>query len=106
MCNVGFCAFAGSYYTGEEDTYLGAVSVVKGSTWYPCCTMDDTVDICAKPPAPYFNPGSLRFYCEGHLQVWRATMLLSRCVAHLLRVWTETDSSNVCVSAVWSPERR
>jgi hypothetical protein len=57
----------GGYYAGAESTRLSSVTITAGKAWYPCCTIDGTVDICQKQPSSYYNPEGLTFYCEGHL---------------------------------------
>mmetsp|Transcript_32310 Transcript_32310/g.75480 ORF Transcript_32310/g.75480 Transcript_32310/m.75480 type:complete len:2927 (-) Transcript_32310:112-8892(-) len=69
----------GGYYSGSESTRLSAVSLTSGKAWYPCCTMDGTVDICQKKPSSYYNPPNLRYYCEGHMyRPVRVTRVLPR----------------------------
>ena len=57
----------GGYYAGAESTRLSSVSITAGKAWYPCCTLDGTVDLCQKKPSSYYNPEGLKFYCEGHM---------------------------------------
>jgi len=57
----------GGYYAGAESTRLSSVTVTAGKSWYPCCTLDGTVDLCQKKPSSYYNPAELKFYCEGHM---------------------------------------
>ena len=57
----------GGYYAGAESTRLASVSITAGKAWYPCCTLDGTVDLCQKQPSSYYNPAGLKFYCEGHM---------------------------------------
>jgi len=52
-------------HTDTATNTLSAVTLTAGMKWYPCCTLDDTVDICATPGSPYYNPAQLGFYCEG-----------------------------------------
>uniref|UniRef100_A0A7S0YYW7 Laminin IV type A domain-containing protein n=1 Tax=Hemiselmis tepida TaxID=464990 RepID=A0A7S0YYW7_9CRYP len=69
----------GGYYSGAESTRLSAVSLTSGKAWYPCCTIDGTVDICQKQPSSYYNPPNLRYYCEGHMyRPVRVTRVLPR----------------------------
>ena len=57
----------GGFYAGAESTRLSSVTITAGKAWYPCCTLDGTVDLCQKKPSSYYNPEGLKFYCEGHL---------------------------------------
>eukprot|EP00293_Proteomonas_sulcata_P015206 CAMPEP_0184303574 /NCGR_PEP_ID=MMETSP1049-20130417/13299_1 /TAXON_ID=77928 /ORGANISM="Proteomonas sulcata, Strain CCMP704" /LENGTH=287 /DNA_ID=CAMNT_0026615163 /DNA_START=41 /DNA_END=900 /DNA_ORIENTATION=- len=57
----------GGYYAAAESTRISSVKIVSGKKWYPCCTIDGTVDICQKMPSSYYNPDGLKFYCEGHM---------------------------------------
>jgi len=57
----------GGYYPGAESTRISSVQVTVGKAWYPCCTIDGTVDICQTKPSSYYNPPGLKFYCEGHM---------------------------------------
>lgn len=52
-------------YSGPGTGALYSASLQAGMKWNPCCTTDDTVDICANPGSPYYNPPQLRFYCAG-----------------------------------------
>jgi hypothetical protein len=52
-------------YSGPGTGALYSASIQAGIKWNPCCTTDDTVDICANPGSPYYNPPQLRFYCAG-----------------------------------------
>ena len=52
-------------YSGPGTGALYSASVQAGIKWNACCTTDDTVDICANPGSPYYNPPQLRFYCAG-----------------------------------------
>ena len=51
--------------SGPGTGSLYSASIQAGIKWNPCCTTDDTVDICANPGSPYYNPPQLRFYCAG-----------------------------------------
>jgi len=57
----------GGYYAGAESTRLSSVTITSGKAWFPCCTLDGTVDLCNKKPSSYYNPDGLKFYCEGHM---------------------------------------
>jgi hypothetical protein len=52
-------------YSGPGTGALYSAAIQAGIKWLPCCTTDDTVDICANPGSPYYNPPQLRFYCAG-----------------------------------------
>jgi hypothetical protein len=67
LSNLEAVRIRGSLNTGDETSALYQASLLAGRQWHPCCTLDDTVDICTKPGAPYYNPETLKFYCEGHL---------------------------------------
>jgi hypothetical protein len=56
----------GFFKTSAEATRLGSVEIVpSGKIWYPCCTLTNDIDICAKKPTDWFSPSNLAFYCEG-----------------------------------------
>merc|ERR1719163_1034869 len=57
----------GGFYAGAESTRLSSVTITAGKAWFPCCTLDGTVDLCQKKPSSYYNPTGLKFYCEGHM---------------------------------------
>jgi len=59
----------GGFFKSAETTRLGSVEVVPGGkSWYPCCTLTNEVDMCAKKPSDWFSPTNLNFYCEGSLR--------------------------------------
>lgn len=63
--NLAAVRIRGSFFTGQETTQLSAVTVEKGTKWFPCCAINNDIDICSKVPSPFFNPQNLKFYCEG-----------------------------------------
>ena len=67
LSNLAALKIRGGFYNGREVTSLDSISITMGLPWFPCCTIDGTVDICAKPPSTYYSPPNLKFYCEGHL---------------------------------------
>mmetsp|Transcript_9722 Transcript_9722/g.32526 ORF Transcript_9722/g.32526 Transcript_9722/m.32526 type:complete len:2440 (+) Transcript_9722:200-7519(+) len=56
----------GGYYPGAEATSLSTVALYSGNSWYPCCNLDGTIDMCKQAPSAYYNPTGLKFYCQGH----------------------------------------
>eukprot|EP00960_Hanusia_phi_P070874 767419-Hanusia_phi.AAC.4 len=56
----------GGYFPGAEATSLSSVALYSGNSWYPCCNLDGTIDMCKQAPSAYYNPTGLKFYCEGH----------------------------------------
>jgi len=65
LANLQSINIRASLHTDTATNTLSAVTLTAGMKWYPCCTLDDTVDICATPGSPYYNPAQLGFYCEG-----------------------------------------
>jgi len=59
----------GFFKTSAETTRLVSVRLVAGGrSWFPCCTLTNEVDMCAKKPTDWFSPSNLVFYCEGSLR--------------------------------------
>merc|ERR1711959_195407 len=53
-------------FTDADETFtLTSASITAGKKWNPCCTLDDTVDMCVSKGSSYYNPDTLKFYCEG-----------------------------------------
>mmetsp|Transcript_25689 Transcript_25689/g.52345 ORF Transcript_25689/g.52345 Transcript_25689/m.52345 type:complete len:2398 (+) Transcript_25689:333-7526(+) len=67
LSHVSNIKIRGGYYPGAESTRISSVTLSVGKAWYPCCTIDGTVDICQQQPSSYYNPPGLTFYCEGHM---------------------------------------
>jgi hypothetical protein len=65
--NLASIRLRGGFWNGAETTALSAVGVSGGKKWFPCCNLDNSVDICHTAPSPYFNPPDLSFYCHGSL---------------------------------------
>lgn len=65
LANLQSIQVRASLHSASSTNTLSAVTLTAGMKWYPCCTLDDTVDICATPGSPYYNPAQLKFYCEG-----------------------------------------
>jgi len=59
----------GFFKTSAETTRLSDLQILSsGKSWYPCCTLNNEVDMCAKKPTDWFSPQNLAFYCEGSLR--------------------------------------
>ena len=67
LSNLAAIKIRGGFFNGREITSLNSIFITQGLPWFPCCTLDGTVDICANPPSTYYSPPNLKFYCEGHL---------------------------------------
>jgi len=67
LANLDSVRIRAASHTGDEGGALYDASLLSGKQWHPCCTLDDTVDVCASAGAPYYNPSTLKFYCEGSL---------------------------------------
>jgi hypothetical protein len=65
LANLQSINIRASLHSESATNTLSQVTVTAGIKWYPCCTLDDTIDICATPGSPYYNPAQLKFYCEG-----------------------------------------
>ena len=59
----------GFFKTSAETTRLSSLTISAGGrSWFPCCTLTNEVDMCAKKPTDWFSPSNLVFYCEGSLR--------------------------------------
>ena len=70
LSHLSHIKIRGGYFKKTaEVTRLSSVQVTGGSrSWYPCCTLQNEIDMCRKKPTEWFSPSNLNFYCEGSLK--------------------------------------
>lgn len=62
LAHLSALKIRGGFSSGAETTRLSSISVAAGKMWFPCCTIDSTVEMCQNKPSPYYNPPNLRYF--------------------------------------------